>query len=1051
MKDYRCYISLGGSILIIALLLFITVGCSQEDKQISEEQMAIDAENEKQELIDTKNEAQALFDAKNYEQAYEKFNELATNPKSKNYPEVQAELMYWVAYSLDKKTGKQNEALKHYVDLLTQFPKSRWADSALFNIGLWFITKSLNSKLELNSFEKLRDTLSNTQNTQKIREFAQLCIMYFHYEQKEYRNALHAYPFLVRSILNSNSNPYGLHTKNDVYDPREDIEPYNRYLKENMWYIIGDAHYKLKNYKAARQAFREFLKLLPGFDSVYNTPFAKAMDVASGTPFDDRSDNMRPLEVRHLIAQSFFEEKNYAEAYREFDKLTMEEFRGNSERSNSARSILEWSGFDDFSEDLRKDSETRERIIDSVNFDVANSYLSGIRKEEKYAEAMYKAAYCLKELGVNDEAIGRYTEFMTQFPDSEYVTEAYFDKGAIYANQQTYDSARLNYNAALRRTTDANRQSEIQLAIGQTYYTQGDYENAITQFNRLVEKYPKSSVVVDANLLIANSHNRKGTPHEAIGVYESIIKKQGETGSFRSVRINEFPKKPQLIALCYYEIGEAYYGIGNFAEALNWYLKVVSDFPIDALAPDALYGGMLALKELGNNDQLENIARKYIDDRNENDTFLAARIKEEVSVKVEEDKNSQDIFLDFAKATLKNAEYKIEEKTNALLMTEATFNFAQVKREEFGDLKGAAKEFAKLTSYRPIPDIRLDLVKLKGKYYEGLCYEEADSRSDAKRTYQEALTLFNTNFQPFINASNLELPNIDAEVINYCIRTAKKYAEKIQSKLKDTEQKPSDNTDKEMDSFDMSDNPNSLEKSRIEKRLTAKDISEIVSTSTVFIEIEGITKDRKGKIIDSKIGTGSGFFVGPGLIATNYHVIDSALRGTARLVRTEKEYAIIGYTAIDPDRDLAILKVRAFGAKPLPLGDSEEVHRGDSVYPVGNPLGLVNVVSDGQISSIQWVKGIRKYFSERPEVKSSVISDVQRNNTPHKLLMMTAPISPGNSGGPVLNSKGEVVGVSVGVKLSGQNLNYAVPINYLEDLLKQVSPARPLSDLEIVY
>ena len=73
---------------------------------------------------------------------------------------------------------------------------------------------------------------------------------------------------------------------------------------------------------------------------------------------------------------------------------------------------------------------------------------------------------------------------------------------------------------------------------------------------------------------------------------------------------------------------------------------------------------------------------------------------------------------------------------------------------------------------------------------------------------------------------------------------------------------------------------------------------------------------------------------------------------------------------------------------------------------------------------------------------------------------MTAPISPGNSGGPVLNSNGKVIGVAVSqinyldpetLVNRAQNLNFAVPVNYLKDLLKRTGPPKPLSDLEIVY
>lgn len=133
---------------------------------------------------------------------------------------------------------------------------------------------------------------------------------------------------------------------------------------------------------------------------------------------------------------------------------------------------------------------------------------------------------------------------------------------------------------------------------------------------------------------------------------------------------------------------------------------------------------------------------------------------------------------------------------------------------------------------------------------------------------------------------------------------------------------------------------------------------------------------------------------------------------------------------------------------PLTLGDSgpASVKQGTPVYPIGNPLGLVNVVSDGKISSVQWVETIRGFMSNR----SRLVRDVQQKNTRHKLLMMTAPISPGNSGGPVLNNRGEVIGVSVGYAGGGQNLNYVVPVNDLKALLKRVGPPKSLSDLEIV-
>ena len=196
--------------------------------------------------------------------------------------------------------------------------------------------------------------------------------------------------------------------------------------------------------------------------------------------------------------------------------------------------------------------------------------------------------------------------------------------------------------------------------------------------------------------------------------------------------------------------------------------------------------------------------------------------------------------------------------------------------------------------------------------------------------------------------------------------------------------------------------------------LPAEDIAEKALAATVYLEM----KDNNGKTL----GIGSGFFVKPNLIATNYHVIEGAAKGTAKLVGKYTTYNIEGVTATDKTNDLALLKVTAYGIKPLPLGDSDAVRIGATVYVAGNPKGLEGTFSDGIISSLR-----DKLTKER--------------------LQMTAPISPGSSGGPVLNRKGEVIGVSFAGHraLDAQNLNFAIPSKYLKKLLEQSKPAKPLS------
>ena len=195
---------------------------------------------------------------------------------------------------------------------------------------------------------------------------------------------------------------------------------------------------------------------------------------------------------------------------------------------------------------------------------------------------------------------------------------------------------------------------------------------------------------------------------------------------------------------------------------------------------------------------------------------------------------------------------------------------------------------------------------------------------------------------------------------------------------------------------------------------TVSQIAEKALAATVSLEMQ----DRNGTLLSR----GSGFFVRRNLIATNYHVIEGAAQGTVRLVGKDTKYTIEGITATDKTNDLALLKVTVYGVNPLPLGDSDTVRIGETVYVAGNPMGFEGTVSDGIISG-------------------------RRDRDTQERLQMTAPISPGSSGGPVLNGKGEVIGVSVATYrgLEAQNLNFAIPSNYLKTLLGRSGTVKPFS------
>ena len=121
-------------------------------------------------------------------------------------------------------------------------------------------------------------------------------------------------------------------------------------------------------------------------------------------------------------------------------------------------------------------------------------------------------------------------------------------------------------------------------------------------------------------------------------------------------------------------------------------------------------------------------------------------------------------------------------------------------------------------------------------------------------------------------------------------------------------------------------------------------------------------------------------------------------------------------------RDLALLRLQDAQAPALALGESSEVAVGDEIFAVGNPRGLEGTFSAGIIS------GIRRVGQDT-------------------LLQVTAPISPGSSGGPILNGRGEVIGVAVASFTGGQNLNFAVPADYLKALISRPQQLKPLSQI----
>jgi serine protease Do len=177
-----------------------------------------------------------------------------------------------------------------------------------------------------------------------------------------------------------------------------------------------------------------------------------------------------------------------------------------------------------------------------------------------------------------------------------------------------------------------------------------------------------------------------------------------------------------------------------------------------------------------------------------------------------------------------------------------------------------------------------------------------------------------------------------------------------------------------------------------------------------------------------EIGSGSGFVVSSdGLILTNKHVV-SDKDADYTVITNDKEKYSAKVLATDPVQDLAIIKIEDAGGKifnPLKLGDSSGIQIGQTAIAIGNALGeFSNTVSVGVVSGL----GRTILASDRTGSMSETLEDI---------IQTDAAINSGNSGGPLLNLKGEVIGINTAIAEQAENIAFAIPINYAKRDIEQ--------------
>ena len=206
---------------------------------------------------------------------------------------------------------------------------------------------------------------------------------------------------------------------------------------------------------------------------------------------------------------------------------------------------------------------------------------------------------------------------------------------------------------------------------------------------------------------------------------------------------------------------------------------------------------------------------------------------------------------------------------------------------------------------------------------------------------------------------------------------------------------------------------------------TANDIYNVGCRQTVGISLEVTSANIFGQTSASAVA-GTGFIItSDGYIMTNYHVIEPAYENNYKITvlfkdGTSYEASIAGF---EEDGDIAVLKIDANDLSPVTVGNSDNIAVGDSVFAIGHPLGELDFsMTSGRVSALD----------------RSITAD--RNSAPINMFQFDAAINSGNSGGPVFNESGEVIGIATAkVGSSGvEGLGFAIPINDAADIANEL-------------
>jgi S1-C subfamily serine protease len=206
----------------------------------------------------------------------------------------------------------------------------------------------------------------------------------------------------------------------------------------------------------------------------------------------------------------------------------------------------------------------------------------------------------------------------------------------------------------------------------------------------------------------------------------------------------------------------------------------------------------------------------------------------------------------------------------------------------------------------------------------------------------------------------------------------------------------------------------------------------ITAVAKVMPAVVTITARSNGGVVGGANGIGSGFiFDADGWILTNKHVVDGATEISVQL--TDSRVFVGRVYGIDTLTDLAIVKIDASELPAAPIGSSDDLELGQLAIAIGNPLGTFeNTVTTGVVSGL----GRQIRAGDALGTTSELLNN---------LIQTDAAINEGNSGGPLINSAGQVIGVNTAVNRDAQGIGFAIPINIAAPIMRLALAGEPIA------